>query len=366
MQCPLPPQGALHTRLRHPSGVLQQHEGTQLCLGPLTDKERRKLVDGKWVVQDLQTGQQKAVVPDNFDFSTLPMLITIADQGPLNLPGLDYLQFKHRMVLLPRWDIYHRSWNDMKAALKSAKLFKTLLQFSLLYNLNYGPGNTKAWFSRKEALAKEYRLSGSSHQDPFLAYIPHICEERGVPEPSNARQREELFSEILELRSVTTHGPLVKLMRWFSYWECFKFYEGECWFNKLILSAGSSPHKGLDEDILPPDLVDGNLTDREELRRLKLSLGSFALAPRLVTSESMWKNLLLITLGTPVWSAHSARAKEVKTAHEVQQATATSSAGAWSQEIVQLLDDGYHKLGKLYVHSFAVEENSHFCHNSSV
>ena len=88
-----------------------------------------------------------------------------------------------------------RSWNDLKTSLKKAGLLRTMLQYSLVYNLNYGPAGSKAWHARTEALAKEYWLSGSAHEDPFISYIPHISEERGVAEPSTATQREELFNE---------------------------------------------------------------------------------------------------------------------------------------------------------------------------
>ena len=63
--------------------------------------------DGRWVVQNAKIGQQEAVLPDNFDFSALPILITVADQGPLNVAALDHLQYHRRMAILPRWGIQH-------------------------------------------------------------------------------------------------------------------------------------------------------------------------------------------------------------------------------------------------------------------
>ena len=89
-----------------------------------------------------------------------------------------------------------RSWNDLKTCLKKAGLLRTMLQYSLVYNLNYGPAGSKAWHARTEALAKEYWLSGSAHEDLFISYIPHISEERGVAEPSTARSEKNFLMRV--------------------------------------------------------------------------------------------------------------------------------------------------------------------------
>ena len=42
----------------------------------------------------------------------------------------------------PIYDVYRRAWNDVKSALRHAKLCKTFLSMSVVFNLKYGPGGT--------------------------------------------------------------------------------------------------------------------------------------------------------------------------------------------------------------------------------
>ena len=46
------------------------------------------------------------------------------------------------------------AWNDLKNSLKQSKgkLYKVLLQYSLVFNLGYGPANTKKWSLKKQHL----------------------------------------------------------------------------------------------------------------------------------------------------------------------------------------------------------------------
>ena len=181
----------------------------QLHLGPYEATEIRQLVDGKWIVQNSQTGESNPVVPDGFSFADTIVLVSVSDQGPLNLPCMDLCQYKLGLALLPRWDVYHRTWNDVKTALKQSQgqLLKVMLSFSLFYNLNYGPGNSRAWFAKKQAQAKEFLAKHSAHTKPVLDYLPYICEEMQIPEP------QRLFAGIVQMKSLNNLGPCVKLMR---------------------------------------------------------------------------------------------------------------------------------------------------------
>ena len=63
-----------------------------------------------------------------------------------------------------------------KGALKQSQgqLLKVLLSFSLFYNLNYGPSNSRAWFAKKQAQAKEFvakHSGGSLFWTTFLMFV---------------------------------------------------------------------------------------------------------------------------------------------------------------------------------------------------
>ena len=145
----------------------------------------------------------------------LCLMVSALQTHLLNLPCMDLCQYKLGLALLPRWDVYHRTWNDVKTALTQSQgqLLKVMLSFSLFYNLNYGPGNSRAWFAKKQAQAKEFLAKHSAHTKPFLDYLPYICEEMQIPEPQTAAERERLFAGIVQMKSLNNLGPCVKLMR---------------------------------------------------------------------------------------------------------------------------------------------------------
>ena len=129
----------------------------------------------------------------------------------------------------------------------------------------------------------------------------------------------------------------------------------------MILDSQCSPDKGLDEHALDPEMLVCSLTHKEELRRLKLKLGSWSLAPQLVTAETMWKQLLIVTLVRPSWTSHAKQAREVKTAQEVQDYTAANALGGWAQELFALIDNGFHGLEKLYSGHRYTADNEQAC-----
>ena len=283
----------------------------------------------------------------------------------MNQPGLDLLQYKLALNIHVMLDIYHRCWNDLKGAMKasSGALFRVMLQFSIFYNVNYGPAGSRAWMQRKIQQTQEFMDRFTAFDKMFTDYVPLICEERGVPEPQSPEDLQRLFDEMKTLKTLHQHGPCVKLMRWFSFFESHQHFSGECWINKMIMSFnvhGGETDPALDEtQTLLSELDSGNanLTHAQELRQLKCKLGVWALAPRLVSGESMWKNKLLNTIAQPCWNCFATKAKTVKSPDEVQSEFATKAGGpGWAQEAFDLLEHGFHKFGNLYSgQSFAAD-----------
>ena len=130
--------------------------GQDVWWKPLQEFESRAFHDGMWYIVNSRTNTKVVQIPPSFDIAKTPILTSVSDQGGINRAGLDYLAWKLGMSLHLAFDPYHRSWNDYKAALKSSKgdMFKCLLAYSLLYNVNYGPFNSKAGMKRKNKESK--------------------------------------------------------------------------------------------------------------------------------------------------------------------------------------------------------------------
>lgn len=91
-------------------------------------------------------------------------------------------------------------------------------------------------------------------------------------------------------------------------------------------SSVQDPHADTDEYLSHPDfhgLAAKSQNPREQLRQLKIKHGSWALAPRLITVESMFKRQLIFELGSPSWLYNSSRAKNVLSPVQVAEPLAT-------------------------------------------
>ena len=231
---------------------------SDLHLGPLLPEEERVEEDDGFYILNKKTGAKQRQVPLGMDWGKLGMLISISDQGPLNCPCLDMMQWKMHMLILPLYDPFHRCWNDIKTALKSCagRLFRVMLMYALFFNVSYGPSGSKAWFERKRQAAREFLLKHSATSDIFLSYVPHICRELLMDEPSTQEELQGLYDRICTMDNLRILGPLTKLMRWFSLFECDRFYSGEIWLTKMVMSAGGAPEEGLKQDAVAcPSIV---------------------------------------------------------------------------------------------------------------
>ena len=224
-----------------PLSAFEKPEG--LCLGPFTVEEERVEVDGVFWVVNVKTNEMQMQIPPNLQLGKIPIFTSVSDMGPCNLPSLDMLQYRNGLMLNALFDPFHRVWNDLKSSLKSSGLFRTVLEYAMFFNVGYGPSGTKTWHSRRQALAQEFVRLHTASEEPFLSFAPHIASELGLPEPSSKEEREHIFNKILSMPSLTVLGPLTKMMRWFSFWECSDFFAGQCFMLKMIMQRGGSPEK---------------------------------------------------------------------------------------------------------------------------
>ena len=273
------------------------------------------------------------------------LVIDVSDQGSLNRAGLDYSVYKLGLCILPLWDPYHRCWNDLRDSLKKVgTLFKTFLSFALFFNINYGPSGSKTWFQKKQAKRTEFVNQKSAHSNPFLQYLPYIQEERGLPEPADSTGKEGVFNSIWTLNNFNALGPVAKLMRWFSWFQCDHYYSGEIWFTKMVMVDSLLPEDGVqNQKVKETDQMHfpSNLTPKQELQKLKQQHGCYALAPMLVTPESMQEKELISLICKPLWRHFSSKASTVLKPSQVMAETIEKASGLWKQELLDLVVNGF-------------------------
>ena len=316
---------------------------------PLHDFEKRVFEDGVWWILDSRTGSKVRQLPTTFSISKTPILCSLSDQGGINRAGLDYLCFELGMSIHIGYDPYHRSWNDVKHSLRCSKgdLWRCLLSYSLLYNVNYGPFGSKQWHAKKQQRAEELLQTCSAHKEPFLSYIPFICQERQIEEPTTPAGREKLLESLGDCNSIRNLGPVVKIMRFYSFFQSSKFFEGEVWLTKLVMletdkftvTEGTSYVRS--EEAMSVPGVDSKLSDKQQLQQLKAKHGSWGLAPLLITPASFWQKEAIVVLANPCWSSHSWMSKHLLTPTDSAKHTIAKSNGAWKAEICELVLQGF-------------------------
>ena len=188
--------------------------------------------------------------------------------------------------------------------------------------------------------------NSSPHQEPFLSFLPYICLERGIDEPQDAEGREAIWNSLPSMNTVRCLGPIVKLMRWFSWFQTEKWYAGENFACKLLMLESKKISVVDGVDFIKPEKVTGlsissNLTDKQELQQLKMKHGTWALGPLLVTPTSHFQKDLIALLANPCWGHHSKRAESVLTPKQVQEWISSMAKGGWKQEILDLMLQGF-------------------------
>ena len=321
----------------------------------LAKHEVRVWEDGQFFIVDELSGQKVQQLPLTFDIGATPVLISVSDQGGINRAGLDFLT--HRLHLLAHiaWDPFHRGYNDLKSSLKQAKghLFKAMLAYSLVWNSGYGPAGSKEWFHKKQARAKELVSTSSPDEEPFASYLPYICMERQIEEPSTPAEKEKLFQGILQLNCATCLGPVAKLMRWYSWFETEAWHSGETWCQKLLMQGSAQTIADSAEFVCEgsaPSAKEG-MSDKQELQALKNKFGTWALVPKLITPASMFEKDIIACLAKPSWTHHAYRSKHILTPQQVAAYTIDKCQGAWKDEVVALILQAFHTpdvMKKLY------------------
>ena len=282
----------------------------------LSNDEYRELDGGQYFVVTKGTLERVPQIPQGFSIYNQCLLVSITDQGKVNLGALDYIVYHLGLTVLAGYDRQHRTYNDLKAALKFAGLYKAFLSWAMIFNLNYSPMGSKTWFLKKKDCLKNFMEDNNPHSEPWLSYMPLVCSERLETETGSPEQRVKMFEAMRGMKSCQILGPLAKLMRWYSWWESNEFYSGECWMTRCLMLHGKTTD--LDEDSLDASFaVPEGLTPKEELKQLKMKHGGWKLAPALITKASMWEKTAIAELGKPLWTHYTEMTKNVKTPEDI-------------------------------------------------
>ena len=274
--------------------------------------------DGRWWVWDGNKGTASPEIPATMNLTQVPMLVSMSDQGPVNTAALNFLQYSSQAIMLhAQWDCFHRAWNDIKLACKksSCRAWKVVLQLTLVANLAYGPFGTSQFFYKKVAKMQEFLATRSVDCTAWLKYVHLICREQRREEPRTKEDMQALFQSLQRMSAFQEKGPLIKLMRWFSWFESMCFLDGQMWVQKMVLEESLAGHPEAEEsgdDALPQEK-----DPAQELQQLKKKKGAWRLCPSLITEHSLCVKDCVMAVGKSTWKHHAARAREITSPMQV-------------------------------------------------
>ena len=170
-----------------------------------------------------------------------------------------------------------------------------------------------------------------------------------MAEPQDQEGKDRIWQGLSTLNSLSVLGPVVKLMRWFSWFESEKFFRGENFCNKLLMMENQTldPTKGVDFiNIEAIQAVENQskISAKSELQKLKIAHGTWALAPLLTTPSSIWQKDLIALIAAQCWVHHSQRAKLILTPQQVCSWTIHQVQAGWKQELLDLVKDAFYKV----------------------
>ena len=282
-----------------------------LIARPLTQTELRiEGPDGRWWIWDSVTGSAVPQTPPSMKLHEVPLIISMSDQGPVNTSALNFLQYSgHAVMLRAQFDTFHRSWNDIKTACRRSicKAWKVVLQLTLVANLSYGPFGASQFFYRKVAKLREFLATQGTDSSSWQKYVHLICLEQRRSEPRTEEEGKILYSSVERRQAFSQKGPLVKLMRWFSWFESMTFLSGSFFIHRMILENAVD-----DQDEESADAaIRMNADPAQELRELKKKKGAWKLAPTLITEQTLCVKDCIMAVGKATWKQHAAHAREL-------------------------------------------------------
>lgn len=305
---------------------------------------RLKTGPGQWSIFNNHTEELRLEFDHSFE--QLPLLVSISDQGAVNMSALSYLMFSNEAILLhAAWDPYHRCWNDVKNACRrsSAGAWRAILELTVVFNINYGPFGQGSWFFKKQALLENILANAPDHQQQLQEFEALICQERRCAPPRDATERNRLLQSLSQMENFRIKGPLVKLMRWFSWFEACLFMEGDFFATKCVMldpsaQAITTVSDGENNQLEQPHKGEGAKDHKAELAKLKKRIGTFRLAPQLITPKNVTVKDCLLSVMRATWQRHAAQAREVKTPFNTEAMHIRNAhLDGWMNELVEMV-----------------------------
>lgn len=166
------------------------------------------------------------------DLPDAPRSMTISgDEDATQWSVFNFLLWKLCLCMWPLNDVFHRSYNDIKLAVRRAGLWSAYVHSIVYYNISYGPWQNCSWFHQMvdEAGVLSSRCGPS---DPLLLKLwPEICLDRhfcgqGIDNSLvGAAARSKYLKDLFLEKPFVIKGPKCAVARFWSWHEAYAAWD---------------------------------------------------------------------------------------------------------------------------------------------
>jgi hypothetical protein len=158
------------------------------------------------------------------------------DQGSVGWCPSFYMLFAAELNIILHFDVSHRTWNDLKAALVLSGLWDVVLLMCLVFQMNYGPFEGAAFWRQAQDSCETWRSYHGVDCPLFRALLSRIAKDRGASDRLwDEDWVKSLVDDIGSGRDADTKGPKVSLSRWLGWEHCFDYWSKDFSLRLLYL-----------------------------------------------------------------------------------------------------------------------------------
>ena len=286
----------------------------------LTASEQRvKMPSGEFSIVDVEGGTAVIQLPLAALRFNFPILNQLADRGPVNSGLLHFMQHDGLLTTFT-FGPFHGLWNSVKNSLKQAchgRPWQCILGYTILNNLNYYPFKSNQAYRLKRTTLREYLMTHDSSSPSFQAIAQDFSRSTGLP-CNTPEEQNQLFQALGSMRSFDQRGPLLKLSRWMSISDCWRFMNPELPGLWLLLGEAMKHVDtiGADAQDEPPDTESAAVEPEKVQAELRKSGGHFEKARAWVTPYNIFMMEMIDMTTKCLQEAYSHRASRVKNVDE--------------------------------------------------
>jgi hypothetical protein len=156
-----------------------------------------------------------------FEMAAIKVLLLDVDQAQTQWSACHFLADKEGLgiFVMFRGDLFHRSWNDFKRAVRRAKgtLMHTILQLSQVYTVNYGPFMNGGNMSSRREQQSEWAQLFPEAGPEFESLAQEMAIDGRIPKPSSHADLQKLYETlVLDDKNYRNKGEYTKQAAWYS------------------------------------------------------------------------------------------------------------------------------------------------------